>query len=122
VTSDCVGGAESSVNSSTCVCGGGSQVTVAAVTIHKILKPVLPAAEIIELFRSILTAYNKRLRTAAKNRGPNGKAVAVGIVADVVHYEDKLSGLSVGLPIEVLREGLDALGLVLPALVREVAK
>jgi hypothetical protein len=73
------------------------------------------------IFRDILNAYNKRLRTAAKNRGANGKAVAVGIVADVVHCEEVLGSLP-DVPIELLRAGLQEHGLVLPALlIREVA-
>mmetsp|Transcript_22647 Transcript_22647/g.68128 ORF Transcript_22647/g.68128 Transcript_22647/m.68128 type:complete len:105 (+) Transcript_22647:2-316(+) len=99
---------------------GAKTVASNSKQMHKVLKTVLSAAEVTEIFRSILQAYNKRLRTAAKNRGPNGKAVAVGIAADVVHIEDVLGALP-EIPIELLRAGLDTLGLVLPALVREVA-
>ena len=87
---------------------------------HKVLKTVMAPAEVTEIFTAILAQYNSRLRAAAKNRGPNGKAVAVGIVADVVHIEEVLGTLP-EVPIHLLRQGLDALGLVLPALVREVA-
>jgi hypothetical protein len=47
------------------------------------------------------------------------KAIAVGIAADVVHYEEVLGGIP-AMPIELLREGLAEKGLMLPALVRTV--
>lgn len=99
---------------------GAKTVAANSKQMHKVLRTVLPSAEVAGIFRKIMTAYNKRLRTAAVNRGQNGKAVAVGIVADVVHFEEVLGPLT-EIPIELLREGLDTLGLVLPAFVREVA-
>ena len=88
---------------------------------NALFRKVLNGPEVTAIFRDILNAYNKRLRTAAKNRGANGKAVAVGIVADVLHCEEVLGGLP-DVPIELLRAGLQEHGLVLPALLtREAA-
>lgn len=74
----------------------------------------------VHVYRSILGFFNSKLKLAAKERGGQSKAVAVGMAADIVHFEEVLGGLD-AIPIEVLRDGLGELGLVLPALVREVS-
>eukprot|EP00041_Stephanoeca_diplocostata_P032677 m.1054671 g.1054671 ORF g.1054671 m.1054671 type:complete len:1074 (+) comp24191_c0_seq1:218-3439(+) len=98
---------------------GAKQVAANSKQLHKVLKGVLHRDEIADIFRSILGFFNSKLKLAAKERGGQSKAIAVGMAADIVHFEEVLGGLD-GMPIQVLREGLSELGLVLPALVREV--
>jgi len=84
--------------------------------LHKAIKPNLPASTLRAVFVSVFRSVNKKLRVVLKQPGLK-KAIAVGIAADVVHYEEVLGGID-GMPIECLREGLSELGLKLPGLIR----
>lgn len=97
---------------------GAKNVGESNTKLYKVLKSLLSKDEMRYIFKEILVKYNSRLKDAARQRGRNGKAIAVGIAADVVHLEEVLGRLSRDVPIELLRQGLTEYGLALPPLVK----
>ena len=82
------------------------------------LTQVNPGSAIDQVvWREIMASFNAHLRDATQHRDMRVKAVAVGLAADVLHYEETL-GPHAEIPTEMLRDGLADLGLTLPPLVR----
>eukprot|EP00051_Salpingoeca_urceolata_P018626 m.263359 g.263359 ORF g.263359 m.263359 type:complete len:1118 (+) comp19240_c3_seq1:517-3870(+) len=93
---------------------GMSVVATQTTKLYNALSAVLPPADLKVVFGSIVTGLNRRLLEACRKRDAKDKATAVGLAADTVLLEQRLSRLE-HVPVERLRMDLGATGLVLPA-------